>query len=989
MNSSFSFTLSSLPTAASVSTYVWTAGLTVNNNTITGGYYDADKVDPYVGGEDCYTCWAAAASNSIAWWQNYYGAYYCVDTAPALTEDDIFATYKRYWKNQGGSTVAGCQWWLAGGADTDNYAWHEDYCHKPDMENGGGYYTRFYNKQNVCDILYEVDMKGDSARSIADAMAGKMEQECVLGIGIAECQGDAIIGMHALSLWGLERDANTGELTAIHVTDSNDLKRCVFTIDVRYNGTRGTYELLNTGYAGYFLWDYLVLEPFQHQDVLNPTKLSFRQSGGKAVFSWSGEYRTGLSYELAYHGENDEYSTFVTSQSRSLSLTLPYDGSYKWWVRVMDGDRALTDWVRGANFSLDLTAPVITLKTPTWSVLGAGSTKVTFAWSTHEAATYALELNGELAWSGSDSSCSFALADGLHKYTLTATDAAGNVRVKNSSFRCDTKAPGKPNTLRAKVQNKGKEAVFTWKSASDISGVRYEFEYKKSSASSYTRYTDTLDSPTLTLKLSGTTTWKWRVRAVDGRGNTSAWVTGTSFSNDLTPPKVTVSAPTPKKIGTRQSSGTLSWSANEKASYVLKINGEEVYRGTGSRYSYTMADGYHRYELTATDAAGNSTVKKGAFRCDTVAPAKPSCLSVKVTKQGEHAALSWKAVSDVSGVSYEVQCKASSSSAYITFDGITEATLTLGFPSTTSWDWRVRAVDGRGNASAWVKGQSFVNEMTPPKVTVKAPSLRKVGTKKTSGTLSWSANEKVTYTLTLNGTEVYSGTGTSYKFTLADGYHRYALTATDMAGNTTIKKGAFRCDTTAPTKPSGLCVRAGAEEGQALLSWAAATDISGVTYDLAIKQLGDAEYAHYQWFEGAELQLSLSPTAAYKWGVRAKDGRGNVTSWVWGNEFRLAGGDGPELDDNFTGGDGPVLDDDFAGGDGPVLDDDFTGGDGPVPSASAATLSLDGELALSAGLTPAAASLGSVAGLSASCSLLPESQVTLSRQRPGTLAAAL
>lgn len=75
------------------------------------GWYDANKVSPYTADGDNNLCWAASASNLIAWWQDKY-------QVPAGVPNDInniWATYKNAaTEDIGGDTHAAVQWWLTG-----------------------------------------------------------------------------------------------------------------------------------------------------------------------------------------------------------------------------------------------------------------------------------------------------------------------------------------------------------------------------------------------------------------------------------------------------------------------------------------------------------------------------------------------------------------------------------------------------------------------------------------------------------------------------------------------------------------------------------------------------------------------------------------------------------------------------------------------------------------------------------------------------------
>ncbi len=967
------YTLSPVPTAASY-TYVWTEGLTISNNSITGGYYDADKINPYVGGVDCMMCWAGAASNMIAWWQNHYGAYFTVSTSAPVSADDVFAEFRRYWKNEGAYTFSACQWWLAG--DANDYWYDQNYekHHKPGMATGGAFYSRFYNSASVLDMVYFDVVKGHSALSVATVFADKFEDGCTISITILGVGGYASdTGAHALTLWGIERDASTGELTTIYYTDSNDRKDQVISMKVRYNSEYGCYQLVGGDsryhFKNWFLTEYQVLEGFVYINVVKPTQLQRQKSGNTITFTWSGEQNAGLRYEFAYQQVGAKYSKRVFTSNQSYTLTLSGDGEYMWWVRAVNGTKELTEWTQGSNFTLgsgDSTAPVVSIKSPLWSVKGRNATSVTFRWSSNESATYTLTVGGKVLYRGSNNSFTTTLADGLHKYTITATDAAGNSGSQTTSFRCDTKAPARPSQLSVQATNNGGSASFSWKAVPDLSGVRYEFAYKKYGESTYTTYSSELKSPSLTLNL-GAARWQWRVRAIDGKGNVSSWAQGKTFSNDTTPPAVSVSTPALQKQANWKTSATLSWLASESATFALMVDGKTVYRGKNNSYTLTLKDGTHKYKLTAIDSSGNKRSQSGSFLCDTIAR-KPTGLSVQLSANGAQASFRWQGGTDPSGLSYELAVKTPGSSSYKVYGkNLRSGSFVLALSGEGRYSWRVRAIDGRGNASGWVTGSNFVHgtvDNTPPRITMGVPSLAFASSGRTKVSFSWSCNENATYSLWIDGASYYSGKGTSYSALLADGTYRYKLTATDAAGNSSSQSGSFLCDTTAPTDPSGLRVQLSDGGSRVSFSWNESRDPSGVSYQLAISYNG----GEYQYFDepDASASYTLNVRGDWYWYVRAYDGRNNSTDWVYGGMFS---------NDGYTWAAAPAAPTASAAA--------------PLATTAAPAFSLDQELALSAGSLPVAATLGSVAGLSAGGSLLPESQDLLSRQRSGTLAATL
>ena len=89
---------------------VWAQGVSQE-----GGWYDANKNDPWNGDADDLMCYAACAANLIAWWQNSEQSKHLTSSAPKDI-DSIWETYVS--SNQiytmGGDTPSAINWWISG-----------------------------------------------------------------------------------------------------------------------------------------------------------------------------------------------------------------------------------------------------------------------------------------------------------------------------------------------------------------------------------------------------------------------------------------------------------------------------------------------------------------------------------------------------------------------------------------------------------------------------------------------------------------------------------------------------------------------------------------------------------------------------------------------------------------------------------------------------------------------------------------------------------
>lgn len=157
-----------------------------------GTYHDADK--SWSNPDDDLMCWAASASNVLAWtgWGSHIG-----------DADAIFAYFQDHWTDQGGNAYYGLEWWF----DGDNNSVGLSGWSQVDVPGGG-----FYPDHNFYDYwLY----------SSSDHYA--MENiEFLLTNGYATSVSVAndTIG-HAITAWGIEYNPD-GSYKGLWITDSDD-----------------------------------------------------------------------------------------------------------------------------------------------------------------------------------------------------------------------------------------------------------------------------------------------------------------------------------------------------------------------------------------------------------------------------------------------------------------------------------------------------------------------------------------------------------------------------------------------------------------------------------------------------------------------------------------------------------------------------------------------------------------------------------------------
>lgn len=181
-----------------------------------GGWYDVNKTFSQEF-PDSQMCWAASASNMLAWWQDHNPEYN--DLAAMNTPrggQKIFDTFKTAYENDGGIQAYGILWYLQG--DTN-----EDYL-PPLTEKGkemGGYYgnaiTQIYSERPIRLGLYDVRV-ADSASIVSGFLKDCIVEGYSVGLGV---YGDI---SHAVTLWGIDYNEETQMIETMYLTDSDDTR---------------------------------------------------------------------------------------------------------------------------------------------------------------------------------------------------------------------------------------------------------------------------------------------------------------------------------------------------------------------------------------------------------------------------------------------------------------------------------------------------------------------------------------------------------------------------------------------------------------------------------------------------------------------------------------------------------------------------------------------------------------------------------------------
>lgn len=179
---------------------VWAAGVSRES-----GWHDMNKVDDFIHkGIDDGMCWLASGSNTAAWWQENSSA---VTFRPQglQTAEDIWEMCKESFENEAGTTCYFWTWYFNGyGINARQLT-----------ELGkarGNYYDGIVNQDD-----YVADMRRAWNLDASLDIRKCLEDGCVLTLSIFSDQLS-----HVITLWGADFNDETGYMTKLYVTDSDD-----------------------------------------------------------------------------------------------------------------------------------------------------------------------------------------------------------------------------------------------------------------------------------------------------------------------------------------------------------------------------------------------------------------------------------------------------------------------------------------------------------------------------------------------------------------------------------------------------------------------------------------------------------------------------------------------------------------------------------------------------------------------------------------------
>jgi hypothetical protein len=453
---------------------------------------------------------------------------------------------------------------------------------------------------------------------------------------------------------------------------------------------------------------------------------------GNYPVTWSSS--TGAtSYDL----EEDTSSSFLnpvnvyTGANLSYPVTGKTSGTY--WYRVRaTGVAGSSAWTPSAN-GCQIVPPAapLTITVPPTSPTGI----YTVVWSSSTGATsYDLEedtsssfSNPTNAYTGANTTFPVSgKSSGTYWYRVRATNGAGSSVWTPSANGCQIVPPAAPVPLTVPASSSTGTYGVSWGSASGA--VTYELEEDTTSAFSAPTRVSSAASTSWTAVGKANGTYYYRVRSVNGAGQ-SGWTTDTvGCLVSLVAPGAPASVTVP--VSSSTGSYGVSWSAAtganryevEEATDAGFATAASVYVGGLTALPVSgKANGTYWYRVRAGNAAGWSGWTAGLNGCTVglALPAAPASITVPATSSTGNYAVTWTAGTGALRYELEESQDAGFAGATQAYRGPSLSYTAVGRAAGTYW-YRVRAENATGS-SAWTPGANgCVVSLTSPGLAVQA-----------------------------------------------------------------------------------------------------------------------------------------------------------------------------------------------------------------------------------------------------------------------------
>ena len=223
----------------------WVKGVWNEETQQADGWLDANKRwSPYSDGQ---LCWAATCSNLATWWQQQNAEFIPARAPKELA--NVWNTYRLTFDNNGGDIGQGLHWWLDGDygkglGEKELKGRIGDFVHGEatlKREDGGFYKDSLWQGIVEGRDLYTISSVGSNLKDMSSSLVSAISQGYGVGLSWVTPSPYTTSGTmgHAVTVWGAEYNTESGLLTALYLTDSDDDKTQLTKVGIQPN-TSGT-----------------------------------------------------------------------------------------------------------------------------------------------------------------------------------------------------------------------------------------------------------------------------------------------------------------------------------------------------------------------------------------------------------------------------------------------------------------------------------------------------------------------------------------------------------------------------------------------------------------------------------------------------------------------------------------------------------------------------------------------------------------------------
>lgn len=465
-----------------------------------------------------------------------------------------------------------------------------------------------------------------------------------------------------------------------------------------------------------------------------------------------------------------------TSPKAYSGLTGNPNTNYTFRVRAVDATQHKSN-AATYSWTVDTDPPGVTLDS-TPSDLSNDSTP-TFAFHADETSTFICRLDAQAFAACSSPKTLPATPDGLHTFTVRATDAAGNTGQASRAWTIDATAP--KVTLTQKPQSPSDDSTPTFDFSADEPAPT-GFQCKLDSGSFAACTGPTTLSPTL----DGSHTFT--VRATDAAGNTG--VTSYTWTIDTVNPVVTILSKPPDP--TNQTTATFTFSSNKVGSTFQCKRDALSFVPCTSPLSYNSLDpGDHTFSVKASDGLHSGLPTTYTWKIDVTPPPAPSIAGGPGNPTNGTSA-SFVFSDSEGGLSFGCQLDGgvfSPCSSPAAYSGLADGAHTFA----------VQATDAAGNTGPAASYGWLVDTVAPDTTITTKPTAV---SSSASATFGFTSSEPgSSFACSLDGGALASCSSPQTYAALADGTHTFRVGAADAAGNADSTPASYSWQVATLTPP--------------------------------------------------------------------------------------------------------------------------------------------------------------------------------------------